>query len=237
MCTRYLIRRAAADVARATGVDTFPLPHPRYNAAPKQTLPIVRKGAGSAAREAALLQWGLVPAWNPSRQTSGLLINARAETITEKPSFRAAFRHRRCVAPADGFYEWKPTATGPRPWLFEPNDPEALLLLAGVWERWEKVDAAPLESFALITTTPNAAVEPFHDRMPCLIPAEQLDAWLDPHTPEPVLRRLLQPCNAELLRCRPVHPRLNDVRIDDPSCLDTAPPLPPTDHQLALGIG
>lgn len=233
MCTRYLLRRPAAELAAALGVADFPSPLPRYNAAPQQHLPVVRRRPGSGRREAAALRWGFVPGWSPAPTTPTLLVNARAETVATKATFRDAFRHRRCLVPADGFYEWRRTAAGPMPWLFEHTAGE-LLLLAGLWERWAGPDAEPFESFAVLTTTPNAVVAPIHDRMPALIPAPALDEWLDPLTPPERLAALLGPAPAGELHARPVHPRLNNTAHDDASCL--APP-PPAPAQLDLGLG
>lgn len=236
MCTRYLLRRPVAELVAALGVTAFPSPLPRYNAAPKQSLPVVRRTPGPARRrEAAALAWGLVPHWSPTPSTTKALINARAESAAEKPAFREALRHRRCVVPADGFYEWKRTGHGPRPWLFEHTGGE-LLLLAGLWDRWAGPGAEPFESFAVLTTTPNAVVAPLHDRMPVLLPAVALEEWLDVATPPARVAALLAPCPAALLRARAVHPRLNDVRYDDPSCLEPPPPEAPPADQLELGL-
>lgn len=232
MCTRYLLLRPAAKLGAALGIPDFPSSSPRYNAAPRQALPVVRRETGSRRREAALLRWGLVPAWAPTPATAAPLINARAESAAGKPAFRDAFRHRRCAMPADGFYEWQRTAAGPMPWLFEHASGD-LLLLAGLWEPHVDPAADPAGSFAVLTTAPNALVAPVHDRMPALLPVAALDEWLDAATPPARLAQLLAPCPAERLRVRPVHPRLNNVANDDASCLEPPPPA----RQLDLGIG
>ncbi len=236
MCTRYLLRRPAAELAAALGVPEFPSPLPRYNAAPQQRLPVVRRRPDARQREATTLRWGLVPGWSPTPATPTLLVNARAETAATKPAFRDALRHRRCLVPADGFYEWQRTAAGPRPWLFEHRGGE-LLLLAGLWERWAGPRAEPFESFAVLTTAPNTLVAPIHDRMPVLIRAAAIDEWLDPLTAPARLAALLAPAPAEELRTRPVHPRLNNTAHDDPACLAPPPPSPTATMQLDLGLG
>ena len=237
MCTRFMLLRPGNEVGALLGMDGFPSTGPRYNAAPGQTLPVVRRGRQpTRKREAAALRWGLVPAWSPAPTTPTLLINARAESAAEKPAFREALRHRRCAVPADGFYEWKRTAHGPMPWLFE-HATGGLLLLAGLWERWAGPGVEPLESFAVLTTAPNALVAPLHDRMPALIPAAALDEWLDADTPPARLAQLLAPCPESWLRARAVNPRLNNVANDDASCLTPPPPTPPAAHQLDFGIG
>jgi len=232
-----MLRRPGNEVAALLGLDAFPASGPRYNAAPGQSLPLVRHSRQPARkREAAVLRWGLVPAWSPTPATPTLLINARAESAAGKPAFRDALRHRRCAVPADGFYEWKRTGQGPMPWIFEHSAGD-LLLLAGIWERWAGAGAEPLESFAVLTTTPNSLVAPLHDRMPALIPADALDEWLDAATPPARLAQLLAPCPETWLRTRAVNPRLNNVANDDASCLDAPPPAPPAVRQLDLGIG
>lgn len=238
MCTRFMLRRPAAEIAAALGVTDFPGPLPRFNAAPRQRLPVLRAAASprGTAREVVLARWALVPAWSPTPVTATALVNARAETAATKPAFRDAFRQRRCAIPADGFFEWKRGAGGPMPWLFEYRDHE-LLLLAGLWERWQGPGAEAFDSFALLTTSPNAAVAPLHDRMPVLLPAAALDRWLAPTTPPETLAPLLHPCPAELLHARPVNPRLNNVAHDDETCLAPPPPFDPERlHQLDLGL-
>lgn len=238
MCSRYLLISSADLLARATGTMVFPRLPPRYNAAPTQALPIVRTtdaaGRASPARTAATLRWGLVPAWSP-RPTPTPLTNARAETVAEKPAFRDAFRHRRCLVPADGFYEWKHTPDGRRPWLFARRDGQPFCF-AGLWERWTGTDAEPLESFAIVTTTPNELVAPLHDRMPVVIAPAAHDAWLDAATSVATLRLLLGPSPAAEWTARPVHPRLNRASYDAPDVLDPPPPAAPAPRpQLDFG--
>jgi putative SOS response-associated peptidase YedK len=229
MCTRYLLLRSVEQLAAATGVARFPHLSPRYNAAPGQPLPVVRRRGGK--REASLLRWGLVPAWADRPRTAAPLVNARAESAADKPAFREPFRSRRCLVPADGFYEWQPTPHGPMPWLFQPVD-DSLLCFAGLWETWTAPGAQPLETFAILTTAPNALVAPIHHRMPAILAPDSYDAWLDADTPSQRLQPLLVACAPSLLRARAVHPRLNHVAHDDPDCL--APPPPTPAYQLDL---
>ena len=231
MCTRYLLLRSVEQLAAATGVARFPPLSPRYNAAPGQPLPVVRRRGGK--REAALLRWGLVPAWAESPRATAPLVNARAESAAAKPAFREPFRSRRCLVPADGFYEWQPTPHGPMPWLFQPAD-DGLLCFAGLWETWVGPGAEPLETFAILTTAPNSLVASIHHRMPAILAPNSYDAWLDAATPPQRLQSLLVACAPALLRTRPVHPRLNRVGHDDPDCL--APPPSPPASQLDLAL-
>ncbi|MFT3830922.1 MAG: SOS response-associated peptidase [Opitutaceae bacterium] len=230
MCTRFLLLRNAKALAAELGLVGVPEVGPRYNAAPRQLLPIVRRRSAKAAeREAVLARWGFGSKL-PSEGAAGRapLINARAETAAEKPTFRESFRLRRCVVPADGFYEWERTGGGQQPWLFESADKGELLLLAGLW-----TETADTE-FAVITTMPNTLVAPLHHRMPALIPTGSLDAWLDPATSLARVADLLTPWPAEQMRARPVHPRLNKVTCDEPACLE---PPPNVLRQLDLGLG
>lgn len=231
MPARYLLLRDAQQLAVATGVAVFPPLSPRYNAAPGQPLPVVRRRGDR--REAVLLRWGLIPAWAGQTSPTAPLVNARAESAATKPAFREAFRTRRCLVPADGFYEWRHDPHGPMPWLFESTD-GGLLCFAGLWETWSAPGAAPLESFAILTTAPNTLVAPFHDRMPAILPPESYDTWLDESTPPHRLQSLLTACASALLRVRPVHPWLNNVGHDGPACLE--PPPPPPAQQMDLGL-
>ena len=233
MCTRYLLRRPA-ELAAKLGLRSAPAVRPRFNAAPRQRLPIVRRERAETGREAVLARWGF------AGEAAGRapLINARAETAASKTTFQDSFRRRRCVVPADGFYEWERTGGTPLPWLFEPAEPDELLLLGGLW-RESGDDGAPAEAetvFVVLTTAPNALVAPLHDRMPVLVPATALDDWLDPATPPGRLAELLAPRPATSLRAKPVHPRLNKVTCDDRSCLEP-PPAAALARQLDLGLG
>lgn len=219
-------------LAKATGMKVFPLVQPRYNAAPTQDMPVVRAAAGGG-REAAMLRWGLVPSWSREGKMKSILINARSETVAEKPAFRDAFRRRRCLVPADGFFEWKHAGRDRMPWLFEPVD-GVPLCFAGLWEKWSAGDAGTLESFTILTTTPNEILAPFHDRMPVILPQAAREAWLADDASEAALTPLLAPVPAAALRARPVDPRLNSVANDDPACIDPPPAGPARPDQMGF---
>jgi putative SOS response-associated peptidase YedK len=223
MCSRYMLVSPADLLAKATGMRVFPLVQPRYNVAPTQNMPVVRSATAGGDRETAMLRWGLVPSWSRAAKMKSMLINARAETVAEKPAFREAFRRRRCLVPADGFFEWKHAGRERMPWLFEPAD-GGPMCFAGLWETWSGGDAGLLESFTILTTMPNETVAPFHDRMPVILPEAARDAWLSDDASEATLMSLLAPVPAAALRARPVHPRLNSVANDDPSCIEPPPP-------------
>lgn len=222
MCSRYMLVSPADLLAKATGMRVFPLVQPRYNAAPTQSLPVVRVGSGGAGRESAMMRWGLVPSWSRDGKMRSILINARSETVMEKPAFRDAFRRRRCLVPADGFFEWKHSGRDRLPWLFEPAD-GGPMCFAGLWDTWAGGDAGTLQSFAILTTTPNETVAPFHDRMPVILPDAAREAWLAGDASETSLSPLLVPVPAAALRARPVNARLNSVANDDPSCIEPPP--------------
>lgn len=189
---------------------------PGYNCAPTQSLPVVR--LGPQGRELVLMRWGLVPAWSDGPQGLKMsTFNARAETVAVKPAFRDAFRRRRCLVAADGFYEWRTEGKRKQPIRFTLKDGRPFAL-AGLWERWQRGGAEAVESFTVIITDANGLVKPIHDRMPVILPESAWAAWLDPATPDP--GALLRPYPAEEMSATPVSPRLNDARNNDAECLD-----------------
>ena len=201
-------------MARVFGYRETPNFPARYNIAPTQPIPIVRIADG--ARQFALVRWGLVPSWakeiNPRP-----LINARAETVNEKPSFRAAFRRRRCLIPADGFYEWHRGASGPAQPYFICRRDRGLFAMAGIWEHWLDAAGNELESAAIITTGANAVLQAIHNRMPCLIAPEHFGAWLDTEAIDArTAQELLMPADDDLLIAYKVSTRVNRVANDGP---------------------
>ena len=181
----------------------------RYNIAPTQTAPVVRQTPNG--RQLALLRWGLIPSWAKDSKFAASTINARAETVAEKPAFREALKSRRCLVIADGFYEWKTEAGEKQPYQFARKDGR-LLAFAGLWERWEK-GPEPIESFTIIVTSSNDLVRTVHDRMPVILDPADFDTWLDAerHGPAQVLD-LLKPYAADDMKAEPVSRKLNNVR-------------------------
>ncbi len=193
---------------------------PHFNVAPTQAAPVVRQIA-EGQRTGAMLHWGLIPSWADDPAIGGRLINARAETIAEKPAFRSAFTKRRCLAPVSGFYEWKkqelPKAPK-QPFYIARADREPLML-AGVWEHWERGGEA-IDSFTIITTTPNAIMAELHDRMPVIVESEDVDRWLDPETTDAAaFTSILRPAADGVLEAIPVRTRVNTPKNDDPSLI------------------
>lgn len=221
MCGRYVLTTPGEVLA-----ELFEVPQPvelaaRYNIAPTQPVPIVRT-AESGGRELALVSWGLVPHWAKERAIGNRLINARAESLAEKPAFRSSFKHRRCLIPADGFYEWKPEGGGKQPWLLRLRG-GAPFAFAGLWSRWQDPAAGgePFESCAIVTTTPNELAATVHDRMPAILPKERHALWLDSETYDPVaLTALLAPIPADAMEAFPVSKRVNSPANEDPRCIE-----------------
>jgi len=226
MCGRFTLTSTPEELARRFGLDALPSVSPRYNIAPGQEVLAIRSHAGGG-RAAALLRWGLVPAWSDpaAASASGPLINARAETAAARPAFRDAFRQRRCIVPASGFYEWANRGDFRQPYWIAPNDGMPFGI-AGLWERWSAPDGARLESCALLTTAANARVAELHDRMPAILAPADYAAWLDPGRGVAALSELLAPVASGALALRPVGTRVNRVENDDAACLDAVPEPP-----------
>jgi putative SOS response-associated peptidase YedK len=219
MCGRFTLASPAQAVAAALGLPDFPVLSPRYNVAPSQAVAIVR---GAPAPEVALARWGLVPGWTKDLARLPLLFNARAETAAEKPSFRAPLRNRRCVVPADGFYEWTGAPKARRAIYFTLAD-GAPFALAGLWDRWLAPDGSELESCTILTTAPNALLARYHDRMPAILPRERIAAWLDPELRDPArVAALIDSYPAEAMRERAVGPTVHNARNEGPGCVEPA---------------
>ena len=194
----------------------------RWNIAPTQDIAAVRRDGDE--KHLALLRWGLVPHWADDPSIGSRMINARAETLADKPAFRTAFRQRRCLIPIDGFYEWKALEGGKRkqPYAIRRRD-RAPLALAGLWESWPGPKGQPLpqpmQTAAIVTTTANAVLRPLHERMPVVVAPEDWDLWLDPAAPVPMVQGLLRPAPDADLEAYPVSTPVNSVRNADQSCI------------------
>jgi putative SOS response-associated peptidase YedK len=197
---------------------------PSFNVAPQSTQPIVRQSRGSGEREFALLRWGLVPFWAKDAKFGYSTINARAEEAASKPAYREALKKRRCLVPADAFYEWmKPNAKLKIPYAIALTSGEPCAL-AGLWESWRPPEGPPLETFTILTTDPNEVTEPFHNRMPVILEPRDYDRWLDPGDPARPPIDLLRPYPAERMRAWPVSDRVGNVRNNDPALLEPVTP-------------
>jgi len=207
LATRYLKRRPAT-----LGEFT-----PTANLAPTQLTPIVREVNG--ARELARLRWGLVPSWAKELKIGASMINARAQTIAEKPSFRVAFRQRRCIVPLSGFIEWQRDGTRKRPFAIYRED-RAILSVAGLWDRWADTDGDEVQTFAVITTEANGFMAPIHGRMPVILEPGDEDAWLSADTGPEALHALLVPCAEGRLAAHEVSSLINSPRNNAPELLE-----------------
>lgn len=224
MCGRYAITtppQAMRDIYLYMAQPNFP---PRYNVAPTQPVPIIRMNG--ATREFALVRWGLIPSWAKEAPQS-LLINARADTIADKPSFRGAFRHRRALMPADGFYEWKDMGRGRKQPFFIRRRDRANFAMAAIWDNWMSADGGEIETCAIVTTEANATLAPIHHRMPVILARQDFARWLDPAAAPKDLAALMVPAPDDLLEAIPVSQSVNRVVNDGPHLLD--PYLMPLD--------
>ncbi len=215
MCSRYSLTsppEAVRSYFSLRSVEPFP---PRYNIAPTQPVAIVRTDL-KGERELTLVRWGLIPSWVKDPREFSTLINARSETAAEKASFRASLRHRRCLVPADGFYEWTGKPGSKRPHLISPRG-GGLLAMAGLWDHWLGADGSEIETMAILTTSANRPVSALHDRMPVILAPEHFDQWLDcrPGTSE-FVRDLLRPAPDDALAIVEVSARLNNPRNEGP---------------------
>jgi putative SOS response-associated peptidase YedK len=225
MCGRYELHSQPAAIALAFGLSRPPTVHPRYNVAPMTDVPIVRMD-DAGRRECVDMRWGLVPRWAKDPSIGNRLINARGETIAEKPSFRTAYRRHRCLLPADGFYEWKalPAKPGARP-RKQPvrvgMKDGSLFAMAGLHERWRSPEGEVLDSCTIVTTRANEALAGVHDRMPVIIAARDYARWLDARIPD--VADLIAPYPGAAMTWYPVSTRVNGVGHDDASLIERVP--------------
>ena len=221
MCGRYTLHTSPEQLAMHFQVPPPVALAPRFNIAPAQPVPAVRQGV--TGRELLMLRWGLVPAWAREEKTGYRMINARAETVAVKPAFRTAFQQRRCLLPADGFYEWRPGPKGKQPYYITLQD-GGLFAFAGLWEHWEGEDGHTVESCTLIVTTANPLVRAIHDRMPVILDEQDYACWLDTrHFNAARLEALLKPYPAERMQAWPVSPRVNSPKYSDADCIAPLP--------------
>jgi len=222
MCGRFARKSTQQVLADWFGVELEDMPWfaPTYNAAPQSVQPVVRLGRDTGSREVALLRWGLVPFWAKDPNPGYSTFNARSEEVAGKPAYREALKKRRCLVPADAFYEWQrldaktkhPFAIG-----LKSGEPCAF---AGLWERWQPKAGEPLETFTILTTDPNALMEPIHNRMPVILEPRDYERWLQPGDPARPPLDLLRPFAAEEMFAWHVSDRVGNVRNNDPQLLE-----------------
>lgn len=214
MCGRFALFSRGESLAARYGAEPPAALAPRYNVAPSLPVLVLREEGGR--RAFALLSWGLLPSWSRDPSPSRRFANARAETAAEKPAFRASFRRRRCVVPADGFYEWRREGAARVPYFFRPRG-GGLFSLGALWDGWRTPDGGEEGTVAILTTAANGLVAPVHDRMPVLLPPEGLPLWLDGRVEDPAaLSPLLLPFPGEAMERYAVSRRVNDPRAEGP---------------------
>jgi putative SOS response-associated peptidase YedK len=219
MCGRYkLSRRKQIIEEHFDTADWRDDWSPRYNVAPTQLIPVIRQNPKEPVRELSLMRWGLIPYWAKDPSGAARMINARSETADTKPAYRNPLKLRRCLIPADGFYEWAKTANGKQPYCFEVNNGE-LFAFAGLWDGWKDSTGNWIRTCSILTTTPNAVTSAVHDRMPVILDPDSYDLWLDPGMQNAAaVSEMLKPYDARMMRCYPISPRINPVANDDAEC-------------------
>jgi putative SOS response-associated peptidase YedK len=218
MCGRFTLTVSGRVLAELFDVPEIDDLAPRYNIAPTQQVLIARV-ATDGELELTPVRWGLIPFWAKDEKIGARMINARGETVASKPAFRAAVKNRRCLVPADGFYEWRKTGSGKQPYLIRFAD-ERPFAFAGLWERWRPDDADPVDSCTIITTSPNELVADLHDRMPVILPPDRFTEWLDSdRIADDRLEELLAPYPSDEMEAYPVSSRVNKPSNDDPECI------------------
>lgn len=240
MCGRFLLTSPVDAINQIFGTDARTNFMPNYNIAPMQPIPVVRSGAGGAP-ELVVMQWGFIASWmkNPPDRP---LINARGETVDEKPSFKAAIRRRRCLVPADGFYEWHRDGASRQPYAVVPAQ-GGPIAFAAIWERWLGADGSDVDTVAMLTVPANGAMQPIHHRMPVVVPPKDLSTWLSPNGAdntrlETAARALIHAPEDDFFTIYPVSSKVGAVRNNEPELLEEInledAPLPARPDQMNL---
>lgn len=243
MCGRYAITTAPEAIRRLFAYLEQPNFPPRYNIAPTQPVPIVRMVEGR--RQLALVRWGLIPAWVKDPRAFALLINARGESVLEKPAFRNAMKRRRCLFPADGFYEWKREGEKKRPYFVRLKSGRPMAF-AGLWESWMGPNGEEMETAAIVTTTASRSIAHIHDRMPVIVPPEAFDFWLDPNVDGETAAAMIQPARDALIEAYEVSSAVNRTANDsamlieplrEPEPVEPPKPKPPRKEKAKVDDG
>ncbi len=226
MCGRFTLHTDPSILSRLFGLDEEAYLEPRYNVAPSQPVAIIRPDQDGKLEFTHVL-WGLIPSWAKDPSIGSRMINARSETVTEKPSYRAAFRRRRCLVPADGFYEWQKRKNSKQPYYITLSGNQ-LFAFAGLWEHWVGADGSELETCTLLTTEPNEKLAEVHNRMPVILHQEDYDEWLldgkelEPYEQDTLLH-LLRPYEADSMKLTPVGSYVSNPRNEGPECIEPLP--------------
>lgn len=218
MCGRFRLGKGREAIKKFFAAEGDADWDPRYNVAPGQNVAAVRQDPDQPVRRLSLLRWGLIPFWAKDPAIAYKMINARSETAADKPAFRDALKSRRCLIPADGFYEWKKVDKAKQPFCFTLAD-EGIFAFAGIWDRWKSPEGKTLETCSILTTSANETVRDVHERMPVILSPEMFDLWLDPgFTNKEGVLELLKPYAADAMKKYPVSTRVNSVSNDDGEC-------------------
>ncbi|GFE72271.1 SOS response-associated peptidase [Chroococcus sp. FPU101] len=222
MCGRFTLRQTPEEIAvsfELSAIDEQILT-PQYNIAPTKAVAAITLNAKSSQRQLKGLRWGLIPSWAKDDKIGYRLINARAETLSEKASFRNAFKNRRCLILADGFYEWQKTEKQKQPYYFQLRDKKPFAF-AGLWETWQPPDGEMIASCTIITTEANELVKPIHNRMPVILSPDAYDQWLDPKVKQPeILTPLLKPYDEQAMETYSVSHAVNRPSHNQPNCIE-----------------
>lgn len=223
MCGRYTLASPVGVVADLFAIDPGNAPAaltPRYNVAPTQAAPVVRITRPGGPRTLELLRWGLIPSWAKEAAIGNRLINARGETLAEKPAYKWSFKKKRCLVAVDGFYEWKPEGKAKQPFLIHREDGRPFAF-AGLWSSWKSPEGETIDTFAIVTTSPNGLLEPIHNRMPVILAPESFDLWLDPKVEDTErLQALLTAAPEAGFTAVPVSRAVNNPGHDSPDCIE-----------------
>jgi putative SOS response-associated peptidase YedK len=219
MCGRFTLNQLSARLSQVFHVEPVPDLAAEYNIAPTQLVATVLQNPESEKREFKQLHWGLIPSWAKDARMGAKLINARAETAAEKPAFRSAFKHRRCLVVADGFYEWQQQQGKKQPFYFRLPDGQPFGF-AGLWEKWRTPAKEEIISCTILTTAANELLQPIHERMPVILEPEDYDLWLDSQVQTPqTLQQLLRPYPASAMTAYPVSTLVNNSQYNSPQCI------------------
>jgi putative SOS response-associated peptidase YedK len=219
MCGRFTQTSSSSEIESAFDLTNVPPLEPRYNIAPTQQVATILRSNPDSDREFKELRWGLIPSWAKDSKMGAKLINARAETVAQKPSFRSAFRHSRCLILADGFYEWHSLEDGKQPFYIQQID-RLPFAFAGLWTTWQPPDGETMNTCTIITTEANEIMQPIHNRMPVILESTNYDLWLDPTVQKSeLLQPLLRPIAQDKLKTYPVSTKVNNPRHDSSECL------------------
>lgn len=218
MCGRFTLTQSAKEITEFFGLSEVPELTPRYNIAPSQLIAAIIQDKGSQENKLKWMRWGLIPSWAKDTKIGYKLINARAETLTEKPSFRNAFKHRRCLIIADGFYEWQKREKHKQPYYIQLREKQPFAF-AGLWETWQSEDEEAIVSCTIITTEANALMQPIHDRMPVILSSDVYEQWLDPTFAQSKILSVLKPYDSEMI-ATPVSNVVNNPVYDRRECVE-----------------